>query len=204
MKFGLIPFRPQRREMIEDFFIAQSNQLADCLKRHDWSSAVVLSQALTEAWSQRSQVFICGNGGSCASAGHWANDFFYPVSKKIGSGLRVRSLASNPAVLTCLSNDEGYEHVFSSQLKVFADPGDILIVLSGSGNSPNILRALETARELGMRSFAVVGFTGGKCLELADVPIHFQVKDMQLAEDCQIVLGHLLMRSLQLEASKRP
>jgi D-sedoheptulose 7-phosphate isomerase len=191
-----------RMEMMEDFFIAQSNQLADCLKRHDWSSAIALRQALAEAWSQKKQVFVCGNGGSCANAGHWANDFFYPVSKKIGFGLRVQSLASNPAVLTCLSNDEGYEEVFSSQLKVFANPGDLLIVLSGSGNSPNILKALEVARELGMRSFAVVGFSGGKCLELADVSIHFPVKDMQLAEDFQIILGHLLMRSLQSEAAK--
>jgi D-sedoheptulose 7-phosphate isomerase len=188
--------------MIEEFFIAQSNELADCLKRQDWSSAVVLSEALAEAWKSQKQVFICGNGGSGANSCHWANDFFYPLSKKIGSGVRVRSLVSNPAVLTCLSNDEGYEHVFSSQLKVFADAGDILIVLSGSGNSPNILKALEVAKELGMRSFAVVGFTGGKCLELADVPIHFPVKDMQLSEDFQMVLGHLLMRSLQLETLK--
>ena len=185
--------------MIEDFFTAQSNQLAESLKRHDWSSAVALREALADAWAQKRQVFICGNGGSCANANHWENDFFYPVSKKIGSGLRVRSLGANPAILSCVSNDEGYEHVFSSQLKVFAEPGDLLIVLSGSGNSPNILDALQAARELGMRSFAVVGFTGGKCLELADVSIHFQVKDMQLAEDFQIILGHLLMRSLQLE-----
>jgi D-sedoheptulose 7-phosphate isomerase len=185
--------------MIEDFFIAQSTQLADCLKRHDWSSAVVLSEALSDAWAKKKQVFICGNGGSGGTSCHWANDFFYPVAKKSGVGLRVRSLVSNPAVLTCLANDVGYEQVFSSQLKVFAEPGDLLIVLSGSGNSPNVLEALKTARELGMRSFAVVGFTGGKCLELADVPIHFQVKDMQLAEDFQVVLGHLLMRSLMLE-----
>jgi D-sedoheptulose 7-phosphate isomerase len=188
--------------MIKDFFVAQSQELANGLKRHDWSTAVVLSEALSEAWKNKRQVFVCGNGGSGGTSCHWANDFFYPVAKKGGVGLRVRSLVSNPAVLTCLSNDEGYEHVFSSQLKVFADPGDLLIVLSGSGNSPNVLKALETARELKMRSFAVVGFTGGKCLELADVAIHFQVKDMQLAEDFQVVLGHLLMRSLQLEISK--
>ena len=186
--------------MIKDFFVAQSTELADCLKRHDWSSAVVLSEALAEAWTHKRQVFICGNGGSGGTSCHWANDFFYPVAKAGGAGLRVRSLVSNPAVLTCLANDEGYENVFSAQLKVFADAGDLLIVLSGSGNSPNVVKALETAKHLKIRSFAVVGFTGGRCLELADVPIHFQVKDMQLAEDCQIVLGHLLMRSLQLEA----
>jgi D-sedoheptulose 7-phosphate isomerase len=189
--------------MVKDFFITQSNELAERLKRHDWSSSVQLHEAMAKAWADKKQVFICGNGGSGGNACHWANDFLYPVTKKIGSGLKIRSLVSNPAVLTCLANDEGYDQIFSSQLKIFAEKGDILIAFSGSGNSPNILRALETAKELGVKSFAVVSFTGGKCLELADVPIYFQVKDMQLAEDFQSVLGHLLMRSLQAEHAKQ-
>jgi D-sedoheptulose 7-phosphate isomerase len=203
--FGLMKFRisHHKGKMIKEFFVNQSNELADRLKRHDWSSAVQLHEAMAKAWSEKKQVFICGNGGSGGNACHWANDFLYPVTKKIGSGLRIRSLVSNPAVLTCLANDEGYDQIFSSQLKIFAEKGDILIAFSGSGNSPNILRALETAKELGVKSFAVVSFTGGKCLELADVPIYFQVKDMQLAEDFQSVLGHLLMRSLQAEHAKQ-
>ena len=188
--------------MTEEFFKTQTTQLADCLKRHDWSSSVQLHDALAQAWAEKRQVFICGNGGSGANACHWANDFFYPVAKT-GSGLRIRSLNSNPAVLTCLGNDEGYEHIFGRQLRAFASAGDLLIVLSGSGNSPNILNALQTAREMGLRSFAVLGFSGGKALELADVAIHFQVKDMQLAEDFQVVLGHLLMRTLANEKASK-
>ncbi len=182
--------------MTKDFFSQQTRLLADALQNHDWSTTEMLRDALSEAWKEKRGVFIAGNGGSAGNANHWANDFVYPVSKKIGSGLRFQSLASNPAVLTCLGNDEGYDKVFSAQLEVHASPGDVLIVLTGSGNSPNILEALKAAKRIGMRSFAVLGFSGGAALKLADVSIHFHVNDMQLAEDFQLILGHLLMRTL--------
>jgi D-sedoheptulose 7-phosphate isomerase len=184
----------------KEFFQRQTKLLGECLQNHDWTTAEVLREALSQAWKEKRAVFICGNGGSSANANHWANDFLYPVSKKIGSGLRLHSLVANPSVLTCLANDEGYERVLSAQLEVQASPGDLLIALSGSGNSPNIVQALKTARTLGMRSFAVLGFSGGEALKLADVAIHFHVSDMQLVEDFQLILGHLLMRSLSAPA----
>ena len=95
-----------------------------------------------------------------------------------------------------LPNDEGYDRVFSMQLAVQAEPGDVLIVFSGSGNSPNILRALECAREMGLRGCAVLGYGGGKAKQMADVPIHFAVDDMQISEDMQMVVGHMLMQWL--------
>ncbi len=180
-----------------DFFADSCAELSKRLQEHDWSTAATLTEAMAAAWKEKRQIFLCGNGGSGASALHWANDLLYPVSKKIGSGLRVQSLVDNPAVLTCLGNDEGYERIFSAQLEVKAEPGDLLIVFSGSGNSPNIVQALESARKRGMRSFAVLGFSGGRCLALADVAIHFKVDDMQMAEDFQSLLGHMVMRALK-------
>jgi D-sedoheptulose 7-phosphate isomerase len=85
---------------------------------------------------------------------------------------------------------------FAAQLRVYARPGDLLLALSGSGNSPNILRALETANSMGMRTFAILGYSGGKAKEMADVAIHFPVDDMQIAEDLQLVTGHMIMQSL--------
>jgi D-sedoheptulose 7-phosphate isomerase len=108
----------------------------------------------------------------------------------------VTALPANPAVLTCLANDIGYADIFAQQLTVLARRGDILIVLSGSGNSPNIVRALEKARELGLTSFAILGYSGGKSLRLADHPIHFAVDDMQIAEDLQTIVGHMVMQRL--------
>jgi D-sedoheptulose 7-phosphate isomerase len=108
----------------------------------------------------------------------------------------MHALSDNPAIVTCLANDEGYDNVFAFQLAIQARPGDVLIAFSGSGNSPNILKALEEARATGMRSYAVVGFNGGKAREMADVAIHFAVDDMQIAEDTQTILGHMIVQWL--------
>ena len=111
-------------------------------------------------------------------------------------GIKVEALSANASVLTCLANDIGYEEIFSQQLKVKAAPGDVLIVLSGSGNSQNIIRALEVGEEVGMETFAILGYSGGRCLDLAKVSIHFAVNDMQISEDMQMVVGHMCMQWL--------
>src|SRR5574340_916236 len=141
-------------------------------------------------------VFICGNGGSAGNALHLANDFLYGVSKKLGSGLRVNALSANASVMTCLANDVGYEHIYSAQLAVQGREGDVLIVFSGSGNSPNIIYALEQARASGVKSYAILGYSGGKAKEMADVAIHFEIDDMQISEDMQLILGHMIVQWL--------
>jgi len=173
-----------------------SERLQAVLHRADWSGVVRLSEALRDCWARRQQVFLCGNGGSAGNAIHLANDFIYGISKRHGSGLRAIALPANAAVLTCLANDTGYEEIFAKQLAVQASAGDLLIVLSGSGNSPNILRALEESRAIGMSSFAVLGYGGGKAMAMADCAIHFPVDDMQIAEDLQLVVGHMAMQWL--------
>ena len=110
--------------------------------------------------------------------------------------MRVEALPANTGIITCLANDTGYENIYSNQLKVRANQDDILIALSGSGNSGNIVNAIKTARDLGMRSVAILAFDGGQCKELADLSIHFPINDMQLAEDTQLIIGHLCMQWL--------
>jgi D-sedoheptulose 7-phosphate isomerase len=170
--------------------------LTKALSAHDWADVDQLINTLATCWLDGRKVFICGNGGSAANAIHLANDFLYGIDKPAGRGLRVTALPANSAVLTCLANDVSYEEIFSQQLVALADRGDVLIVLSGSGNSPNIIRALEKGRELNLTTFAILGFSGGKCLKLADVPIYFPVDDMQIAEDIQMIVGHMAMQSL--------
>ena len=159
-------------------------------------AVVRLAEDLRDCWQTNRQLFLCGNGGSAGNATHLANDFLYPLSKAKGSGIRVHALTENPAVITCLGNDEGYDNIFSFPLSVLARKGDILLAFSGSGNSPNILRALEEAARIGMRSYAVVGFSGGKAKAMADVPIHFAIDDMQIAEDTQTIIGHMIVQWL--------
>ena len=146
------------------------------------------------------KILFFGNGGSAANAMHMANDFHYGIGAcgqgpKL-PGLRVEALPANAGLITCLANDTGYENIYSHQLEVKGRPGDLLIVLSGSGNSANVVKALETSKRMGLRSYAILAFSGGRCRDLADVPIHFQIDDMQIAEDTQLIVGHLCMQWL--------
>jgi len=173
-----------------------ARRLAAVLSDHDWADVARLAEDLRDCRGSGRQVFLCGNGGSAGNAIHLANDFLYGISKTFGVGLRVTALPANSSVLTCLANDLGYDTVFSAQLAVQARRGDVLIALSGSGNSPNILKALEQAKAMGMKTYAILGYNGGKARTMADVPIHFQVNDMQLSEDLQLVVGHIVMQWL--------
>jgi D-sedoheptulose 7-phosphate isomerase len=177
-------------------YYSYAHRLHAALSDFDWQLVAELEDDFFRAWQKRTRVWICGNGGSAANAVHWANDFLYPVAKQAAYGIRISALTANPAVLTCLGNDLGYDQAFSYPLKTDASAGDILIVLSGSGNSPNILEVLRVAKSLQIKSYAIVGFDGGKARELADVLIHFAVQDMQIAEDAQMVVCHALVQAL--------
>lgn len=181
---------------LEAFFEHYAERLRAMLASADWSGVAALARAMQEAWTNGNQVFICGNGGSAGNAIHLANDFVYGIAKRTGGGLKALALSANPAVMTCLANDVGYDKIYCEQLAVQGKSGDVLIALSGSGNSPNIVSALERARAMGIRSFAILGFDGGVCKQLADVAIHFPINDMQISEDMQLIAGHMLMQWL--------
>lgn len=180
----------------QDMFRSYSARLATALEAADWAAVERLALAIRECWRTGRRVYLCGNGGSAANAMHIANDFLYGTAKGGGKGIRVTALPSNVSVLTCLANDEGYADIFSRQLLVDGEAGDILIVLSGSGNSPNILEALKQASAIGIRTFAILGYSGGKAKEMADEPIHFAINDMQISEDAQLVVAHAIMQWL--------
>ncbi len=180
----------------KDLFADYSSRLQTTLATSDWAAVAELAADMQLCWQEGRRVFLCGNGGSAGNAIHLANDFLYGIAKRTGGGLKVMALSDNPAVITCLANDLGYDHIFSEQLAVQGKKGDLLIALSGSGNSPNIVRVIEQAKVMGVKSYAILGFTGGKCKQLVDVPIHFPVDDMQIAEDLQLIVGHMLMQWL--------
>jgi D-sedoheptulose 7-phosphate isomerase len=180
------------RTLIKDYL----DKLGAALAQPAIDEVSELAASLLTAWRNGCSVYLCGNGGSAANAIHLANDFIYGVGVNVGRGLRVEALSANPAVLTCLANDIGYDRIYAEQLRVKANPADILIVLSGSGNSPNVVKALEMGNKLGMNTFAVLGYTGGKCKEVAQHPIHFEIDDMQIAEDLQLIVGHMCMQWL--------
>jgi len=188
--------------VVDPVFLEYSVRLQRVLAESNWTGVQLLAQDMLRCWREKRRVFFCGNGGSAGNAIHLANDFLYGIAKTTGGGLRVSALSSNPAVLTCLANDVGYEHIFSEQLAVQGDSGDLLIALSGSGNSPNVVKVLQQAKSMGVKSYAILGYSGGRCKELADEPIHFPVDDMQIAEDIQLIVGHMLMQWLYQNRDK--
>ncbi len=173
-----------------------SDRLAEALRLLPQKKIDLFFNEVLSVWRKNGQVFICGNGGSAANAMHLSNDLFYGAAKGKGRGIRAHALTANQPLVTCLANDLSYGEVFSLQLELLADPGDLLIVLSGSGNSPNVLNALKKAKEMKLSSVALLGYSGGAALEMADISVHVPVHDMQISEDMQLIIGHALMQWL--------
>ena len=155
-----------------------------------------LVHCLEDCWKNEKNIFICGNGGSAGNANHIANDLLYGAGKLNGKGLKIESLCANPSVITCLANDTGYENIFSEQLKVKGKEGDLLIVLSGSGNSKNVIKAAIEAKRMKIKVFSILGYDGGECKKISDHSLHTIINDMQISEDLQLIIFHMCMKIL--------
>jgi D-sedoheptulose 7-phosphate isomerase len=158
-----------------------------------------LVDALYAGFEQGRTVFLVGNGGSAANASHFGQDLAKGTLSSMSATRRFRvvPLTDNIGFITALANDEGYESIFEQQLRNLAAADDLLVAISGSGNSPNILRAAEYARSIGMTIIGVTGFDGGKLKILADVSVHIPVNDMGMAEALHGVVFHLVMCRLR-------
>ena len=156
-------------------------------------------EALWGAFEAGATVFLAGNGGSASAASHFGQDLAKGTLADMRSERRFRvvPLTDNVGFITALANDEGYESVFEQQLRNLGRRGDLLVAISGSGNSPNVLRAVDYARSIGMRSIGVTGYDGGKLQKLADVSVHVPVWDMGMAEALHGVIFHLAMSRLR-------
>jgi len=127
-----------------------------------------ITAAVRRARDAGATIFVAGNGGSAATAMHWVNDLNKAASRSGRRPIRAMCLSDNTSWLTAVANDEGYERVFAAQLASFARPGDLLVLISASGNSPNLVEAARTAKELGVITAAVLGFDGGRLREMVD------------------------------------
>ncbi len=158
---------------------AYVDRFTDLLRAMDDAAVARVVTTLARARDEHRTVFIAGNGGSAATASHFANDLGKAVKQSGRTPVRVMSLSDNASWLTALANDEGYERVFSGQLENFAGEGDVLVVISASGNSPNLVRAVELARSRGMRTVGFLGFDGGALLSLVDEPVLVETEQGQ-------------------------
>jgi D-sedoheptulose 7-phosphate isomerase len=150
-------------------------------------------RALAAAREKGAQIFTCGNGGSAATASHMANDLGKGASLiPVNSRFKVHSLVDNLSWITALANDLDYSEIFVEQIRNFARPGDILIAFSGSGNSANVIKAVEYANENGLTTIGLTGIPGGKLLKLAQIPVQAQTPHMGRIEDTHFLIQHLI------------
>ena len=154
---------------------------------------------LMDAYENDRTVFVIGNGGSAANASHFANDLAKGTlqSKDQRKRLRALSLTDNVALMTAYGNDEGYASIFEQQLRTYARPGDIVVAISGSGNSPNVIGAIEWANANGLHTVGVTGFSGGKLKQMAKSRVHVPLNDMCTSESVHSVIFHYVAIELQ-------
>ncbi len=151
---------------------------------------------LEEARNTHKNIYICGNGGSASTASHYVCDFNKGISEHLEDKYDFECLNDNTPTLMAIANDINYDEVFRLPLKNKMRSGDILIGISGSGNSKNVINAFSYAKEIGGTTIAIVGYDGGKLKKMADYCIHVNINDMQISEDIHTILGHMMMRVL--------
>ncbi|MEM2956384.1 MAG: SIS domain-containing protein [Candidatus Pacearchaeota archaeon] len=181
-----------------DAYISELKKAIDSIDRNEIEK---ISEILIRAYETDKSVFIIGNGGSASTASHFACDLgkgtlerHYNMNKK---RFKVYSLTDNVALLTSYGNDLSYEDIFSQQLKNLIKTGDILIVLTGSGNSKNILKAIKLANEIGAITIGLLGFEGGEAAKLLDHKIIIKSSNYGIIEDLHLMLQHILCQKLK-------
>lgn len=151
-----------------------------------------IAGAIEKAEKKGKQIFVMGNGGSAATASHLATDWS-KTAERVGKPLiRCISLNDNIPFMTAIANDLGYEEVFSRQLQNLLNPGDVVVIISGSGNSPNVIKAAEFAKKVGAVTIGMTGFTGGKLRKLVDICLHIESDQYGVIEDLHMVAGSIL------------
>ncbi|WP_353646474.1 SIS domain-containing protein [Mesorhizobium sp. WSM2239] len=182
------------KELTKEYLAAVGAALA----RVDTDAVQQATQMLRGARDAGATIFIAGNGGSAATASHWVNDLGKATKRSGRHPIRVMSLTDNVSWLTALGNDEGYERIFAGQMENFAKPGDLLIVISASGNSLNLVRAVDLARDRKVASIGLLGFDGGVLKELVDQPVWVRSEKgaYELVEDVHSAICHAITRCL--------
>jgi len=179
-------------------------RLTAVLEAIDPEAIARAAEAIWRAREEGRRIFFLGNGGSAATASHFANDIGIGT-RSDGPPFKALSLTDNNAVLTCLANDLGYDSVFVEQLRVHLEPGDVVVAISASGNSPNVLRAIDLAKERGNVTIGLTGFDGGELRRRSQIAIHVPTERGEYGpvEDAHMVLDHLLSSYLAMRARRR-
>lgn len=176
-----------------DEYLNKVTETINSLSREEVAKFVELLLKTNETGGK---IFIFGNGGSAATASHLSGDFVKGLSLGQEKRFKAICLSDNSAALMAIANDICYEDIFVEQLKNFLDQGDLAVGISGSGNSENVLRAIEYAKSKGAITVGLCGFKGGKLKEVSDYVVHADVEDMEVTEDVHMAIGHCVKNVL--------
>jgi len=180
------------KQFVQDYF----NGLRDLFDRFDTDVFNRMVQSILDAYHHDRFIFTMGNGGSAATASHFAADINKGCCLDLDKKFKMICLNDNMSTLLALANDVSYDSVFVEPLKNFFRPGDLVIGISGSGNSKNVLHAVAYAKEHGGKTIGLSGFSGGKLASLADIPVIARVDDMQKVEDLHVIIIHMIMQAV--------
>jgi len=181
---------------IKNFAGKYLSELVDLINSIDLDEIENFINELEEAYKNDKNIFVMGNGGSASTASHFACDINKGVSLKLNKRFKVISLNDNIPIMLAYANDISYDSIFEEQLKNYIKKDDLVIGISGSGNSKNVLMAIEYANAIGARTFGITGYDGGKLKKIAEKSIVIRSNDMQKIEDCHMILVHLTMQYL--------
>ena len=171
-------------------------RVSDTIGRIDRNDIKKVIDALLEVRENGGSVYIFGNGGSAATASHCVCDFNKGISSNLDKKFRFVCLSDNTATMTAIANDHGYDEIFRRQLEGRLEKKDLVFAISGSGNSKNVINAVEYAKGQGVGVISLTGYDGGKLLKLSDYPIHADINDMQISEDVHMMVCHLLASTI--------
>lgn len=153
-------------------------------------------EVLADAIQNGKKILTCGNGASASIAQHWACDYFKGCSNG-DINPQVFSISANIPLMTAISNDIGYDDVYAYQVDRMCKQGDVLITISSSGNSPNVVKAIMNAKHLGVTTIALTGFSGGNCRKIADIPLHIDIQEYEATEDVHQAIMHIIAKALR-------
>ena len=180
--------------IIEAFTKSYIKKLKNLLDIIDETVVAQIIDEIEKTVENKSRFYIIGNGGSSATASHMANDLAVGLKRRDIVSIDAISLGDNAAVTSAIANDIGYENIFYMQLKDVLNPDDVILAISCSGNSPNIVKAIQYAQEVGSTVIGVSGFDGGKLKEIADIQFHIDASEGEygLVEDIHMILDHII------------
>ena len=170
--------------------------LSYTLSRIDKNEILLFIEVMLYAYQNDKNIFVFGNGGSASAASHFACDINKGISDDYIKSFKVIPLVDNIATILAYANDVSYDEIFVRQLKTFLNKGDVVIGISGSGNSPNIIKAIEYANRMNAVSVGITGYSGGKLREISKYSINTNINDMQISEDVHLIIIHLTMKIL--------